>query len=114
MRTPSTDYSKAPAGFTRSRAIPCPRVLAGLRCLMWPLGPCMCHRHARLLGHARVWRDSDGNRVIAAGPADTVDLQMLATFVQELAELGLEATVAPCRWNSSGLLLVVHAARYST
>lgn len=85
-------------GWTRSSSRhPCPRVVAGKRCLeysgRWSLEPCICRRSTwSLLDHARLWRTPDGP-VLTAEPYQ-VDPSELAEFASECEDLGLRVLVS--------------------
>lgn len=94
----------------------CPRVIAAKRCLVTrnledalrggPRRACICQRYWTILDHARIWRDSEGRRVLTSEPY-SADGQQLAAFLTETSELGLQVDVSGrSTWNPGATLLL--------
>jgi hypothetical protein len=93
-------------GFRPSVAAPCPRRLAGQRCL----GPqrCIC-QHWTLFDHAHLWRTRAGAGVLTVEPYNA-DGAELADFLRELGALGLSATITGhSPWNLGRTFLITIA-----
>ena len=84
-------------GLKRTALHACPRVVAGKRCRVYNprsdyQGECACQpigqTNARILDHARVWKDQSGQRVLTAEPYN-VDLALLRKLEKDCADLDL-------------------------
>jgi hypothetical protein len=83
-------------------AKPCPRALAGGRCL--DPEDCLCHHP--VLDHARRWIDRNGGQVLTGEPYD-LDGDDLARFIAACQNLGLVISIdGRSPWNPSNCFTV--------
>jgi hypothetical protein len=93
-------------GWQVSSAKPCPRVLAGQRCLFAGVDPAPCLCQHRALDHARRWVDPNGCHVLTGEPYD-MDGADLVEFVGACRDLGLTVTVdGRSPWNPGQTFLL--------
>ena len=90
-----------------SRARPCPRLVAGKRCLADHTDQCLCLQHRAVFDHARIWIDISGNHVFTTEPYDR-DGGDVAAFITDMEGLGLQVTITGAAlWNSHCFMLIV-------
>jgi hypothetical protein len=94
---------------SRSRYLPCPRQVMGLRCHRYrALDPsCPCLRHQALLDHARLWVTPDGRHAITGEPYG-VRPGCIERLTAEMRTLGLEVVVEPYSPYCPGSTVLIH------
>lgn len=100
-------------GYRPSRAVRCPRVVAGLRCRhITTRGlecPCACDRfQVRLFDHARMWYDARSRAHVLTGEPYDFNPEDLAAFVATDGHaLRLRVEVSKGLWKPGSTTLVI-------
>lgn len=99
------DDQAAEQGRYPCKAIVCPRVVAGLRCLRD--ADCLCTRHHQLLDHARIWwKPASQQHEMTCEPYQAYSEGLDALF-GDLHALGLNATVSTkSPWYPGSTLMI--------